>query len=140
MHSFVLVIGDDPVGKARQSRFMADWAAIGGRFTGMLPVNPGAPSARVYGDALPPFEAEIARMLVDRGWALGRPGRSRRNGVDQARKRDVPASGLAFLADIAGFIVADDRTCHSDDDFGARLALLESVSPDALMTVVDVHS
>lgn len=119
MHAGALVIGEDPM-DVINARIEAnngigiDWGAIGGRYTGSLILRPGATSGRVYGDAIPDFEAALVRALSDRDWTTTvRPGR-RRGGVDQARKGDIDFP-RTFAAGGRTPLVVVDGVWHEQD-------------------------
>lgn len=88
MHTAILVLGPDPIDRCLTTSFhgpMPDWAAIGGRYTGMLLAKPNATSARVYGDAVPDFEAAVVSMISKPLGELYLPAHHHRPGASATR-------------------------------------------------------
>jgi hypothetical protein len=153
MHSCALVITDDDVDAAMETADVrgrgVDWWAIGGRYSGYLPLVPDATTGKVYGDAMPGFEATLAALAPpDAGFArglqsLGRPSRPD-DGVDQAARRDVDVERFVELVlPMIGMFVANGEA-HWTDLAGAAseadvLAALMEAPGDARVSLVDVH-
>jgi hypothetical protein len=121
MHKMLIVIGDDPDAQVHASG-VSDWWAIGGRYTGQLPLKPGR-SGKTYGDAAPAIEARLQRYMPD--------------GVDQARAEDVDIDQLTAVG-----LVRDSKVLM-DLSFDVTPAVIRDqlgqVPGDALLTVVDAH-
>lgn len=121
MHFPVLVLGPDPVERCYSADFdgwTADWAAIGGRYTGQLIPRPGATSARVYGDALPSAEAHVAQFAPG-----ARPHAAQGPGVDQLTLIDLDldgtlSGGWAMLLDVDGTV---EHPGYTSAEIAARI-------------------
>jgi hypothetical protein len=154
MHTCALVVtNDDDIDAAMETADVrgdgVDWWAIGGRYSGYLPLEPDATTGKVYGDAMPGFEASLAAFAPpDAGFSRGfqsldRPSRPD-DGVDQAARRDVDVERFVELVlPMIGLCVADGEA-HWTDLGGATseadvLAALVEAPGDARVSLVDVH-
>jgi hypothetical protein len=154
MHTCALVVSDDDgVDAAMETADVGgrgvDWWAIGGRYSGYLPLVPNATTGKVYGDAMPGFEATLAAVAPpDAGFArgfqsLGRPSRPD-DGVDQAARRDVDVERFVErVLPMVGMFVADGEAHWTDLGGTASeadvLAALVDAPGDARVSVVDIH-
>jgi hypothetical protein len=118
MHSCVFVIttdGADPAGLMLGRHLggwgPVDWAAAGGRFSGLLQPKPGATTAKVFGDALPSFEADMIGMIadIDPEVSAERAGRLVLGGVDQLALHELDAATV-----LPGYLLTPDGEIHSD--------------------------
>jgi hypothetical protein len=101
MHHLVFVVGADV--EAQMDGLMktiedgwawCDWWAIGGRFTGNLPLRPGA-TGKMFGDAEPDFEKALRERHRKWGLEVSRGTRDMTgDGVDQARVGDIDMAAL----------------------------------------------
>jgi hypothetical protein len=117
MHASVFVITTDGSDAASLMRGRelpdgmgtVDWAAAGGRYSGCLWPKPGATSAKVFGDALPSFEAAVLGMIGESGTGVtaGRPGHQNLNGVDQLALRELHAA-----ENMPGYLLTPDGIIH----------------------------
>jgi hypothetical protein len=167
MHIPVFVLGDgDPAARAMaalRQTLDPDWAAIGGRYSGMLIPKAGATSGRVFGDAMPDFEAHMSAHMSALGRALHpehaehieniRMGyRGDRTGVDQVEIDDCDVDATFDAATTAPAVVVDLETAvyHMLPDHANVLEPLpadpdgcdrafDSAPEGTLLTVVDVH-
>jgi hypothetical protein len=146
MHHAVFVVGDDFA--EQMNRLMAenedgsswcDWWGIGGRFTGGLPLLPGA-TGKTFGYAAPPFERMLAEYISGQGYEvhLGTCDQTD-DGVDQARIGDIDLSALCLPSAVVmgGEVVLEKYSPLEQAQ--AVLKHLEALPADTLLTVLDVH-
>jgi hypothetical protein len=133
MHHLVFVVGDDV--EAQMNGLMAqnehgwawcDWWAIGGRFTGNLPLRPGA-TGKTFGDAAPPFEEWMAKMASEKLGVVDQRGTRDMTGtgVDQARVGDIDMAALpaphAWVKD--GQVMAESWDTISPDSVAISISM-----------------
>jgi hypothetical protein len=127
-----------------------DWAAIGGRFSGVLIPKPGAISGRVAGETLPSFEADLVTSLAaHEDLRISLPSIERGSGFDQLRKGevDLPITLEQYTPNavliIGEWHEASSEALFDDEQFAVWRAqvrrLLEEVPENILLTVFDAH-
>jgi hypothetical protein len=105
MHCMVIVIGDDVEAQMNSLKVVdeggwswCDWWAIGGRYTGTLPLKNGA-TGKTFGGARPPFEEWLLKQMP--GTRLGTRDCTG-DGVDQALAGDIDLEELTTSAMACG--------------------------------------
>jgi hypothetical protein len=126
MHSPVIVITErddlDPVSRVVGREMPPEmgtiqWAAIGGRYTGMVMPTPNALSARVHGDALPSGEAILFSGIQGVVRMMPNPG----DGVDQVMRCEMDMANP--LGRIPRALIDTDGTFHDPGLTPEQLAL-----------------
>jgi len=129
MHKMMIVIGDDVNGQMEASG-VADWWAIGGRYTGQLPLKPGR-SGKTYGDAISGAEARLGALKP--GDVTVHRLTHRGDGVDQARAEDVDMGRVVTVGIVRNGEVLVDMSFEvrpETVDTSMAMALGLEVSPE----------